>query len=126
MSSALNRANIRRLLTGLGLALAVVFVADLAAAFGVGPLVPLVETIREFWAALVGAVRFRTKPLPAREICADMIADHTMPPWAAGDEVCGRSGQLREFFEQHEIGYVLRVGCAFAIRAALAGANLVA
>jgi SRSO17 transposase len=67
----------------------------------------------------IGAdVRFQTKPQLARAICADMIADHTMPPWAAGDEVYGRSGQLREFFEEHEIGYVLRVGCAFHVEVA--------
>lgn len=42
-----------------------------------------------------------------------MVADQTMPPWCAGDEVYGRSSQLRGFCEDHEIGYALRVGCAF-------------
>ena len=44
-----------------------------------------------------------------------MIADQTMPPWAAGDEVYGRSGQLRTFLQDNEIGYVMRVGCAFHV-----------
>jgi SRSO17 transposase len=59
------------------------------------------------------AVEFRTKPRLAQDILADMVADHTMPPWCAGDEVYGRAGELREFLEDNEIGYVLRVGCAF-------------
>lgn len=57
--------------------------------------------------------KFRTKPQLATDILTDMVADHTMPPWAAGDEVYGRSSKLREFLQDNEIGYVLRVGCAF-------------
>ncbi|HEX3790220.1 MAG TPA: transposase, partial [Pseudonocardiaceae bacterium] len=45
----------------------------------------------------------------------DMVADHTMPPWAAGDEVYGRSSELRTFCQDNGIGYVLRVGCAFTV-----------
>lgn len=44
-----------------------------------------------------------------------MLADATMPPWAAGDEVYGRSGDLRAFLEDHDVGYVLRVGKAFHV-----------
>jgi len=47
-----------------------------------------------------------------------MVADHTMPPWCAGDEVYGRAGDLRTFLEEHEVGYLLRVGCAFHAEAA--------
>jgi SRSO17 transposase len=39
-------------------------------------------------------VEFTTKPQLARDIVADMVADHTMPPWFAGDEVYGRSSEL--------------------------------
>ena len=40
-------------------------------------------------------VTFRTKPQLALDICRGIwLADATMPPWAAGDEVYGRSGQL--------------------------------
>jgi SRSO17 transposase len=63
-------------------------------------------------------VEFRTKPQLAQEILADMVADSTMPPWAAGDEVYGRSGELRGFLEEHGVGYVLRVGCAFRAQVA--------
>lgn len=60
-------------------------------------------------------VTFRTKPQLAIDICRDMLADHTMPPWAAGDEVYGRSSQLRQFLQDNGIGYVMRVGCAFHV-----------
>lgn len=36
-----------------------------------------------------------------------------MPAWCAGDEVYGRSTELRTFCEDNGIGYVLRVGQAF-------------
>jgi SRSO17 transposase len=58
-------------------------------------------------------VWFRTKPQLAIDILADMVADATMPGWCAGDEVYGRSGELRSFCEDNGIGYVLRVGRAF-------------
>jgi SRSO17 transposase len=61
-------------------------------------------------------VVFRTKPQLAIDIITDAIADQTMPPWCAGDEVYGRSGQLRQHLENHQIGYVLRVGCAFTVQ----------
>jgi SRSO17 transposase len=60
-------------------------------------------------------VTFRTKPQLAIDILTDMVADATMPPWAAGDEVYGRSSKLREFLQDNEIGYVMRVGCAFHV-----------
>jgi SRSO17 transposase len=58
-------------------------------------------------------VEFTTKPQLAKDIVADMAADHTMPPWFAGDEVYGRSGELREYIETQGSGYVLRAGCDF-------------
>jgi SRSO17 transposase len=58
-------------------------------------------------------VKFRTKPQLAIDIPDDLIAEKTMPPWYAGDEVYGRAGELRTFLQDNEIGYVLRVGCAF-------------
>jgi SRSO17 transposase len=60
-------------------------------------------------------VVFRTKPQLAIDIITDALADQTMPPWCAGDEVYGRSSQLRRHLQDHQIGYVLRVGCAFTI-----------
>jgi SRSO17 transposase len=61
-------------------------------------------------------VEFTTKPLLAKAIIADMAADRTLPPWFAGDEVYGRSPQLRDYIEQQGAGYVLRVGCDFRVQ----------
>ncbi|HEY3611562.1 MAG TPA: hypothetical protein VGL06_28970 [Pseudonocardiaceae bacterium] len=47
-----------------------------------------------------------------------MLTDDTMPSWAAGDEVYGRSGQLRTFLQDNGVGYVMRVGCAFHVQLA--------
>ena len=58
-------------------------------------------------------VEFKTKPQLAQDLLTDMIADATIPPWIAGDEVYGRSGKLRTFLEDNGTGYVMRVGCAF-------------
>lgn len=60
-------------------------------------------------------VEFKTKSQLAQDILADMIADATIPPWIAGDEVYGRASKLRAFIEDNGIGYVMRVGCAFTI-----------
>lgn len=60
-------------------------------------------------------VEFKTKSQLAQDILADMIADQSIPPWIAGDEVYGRAGKLRTFVEGNGIGYVMRVGCAFTL-----------
>ena len=73
----------------------------------------LADTDRRTALGIPADVVFKTKPQLAQDILADMIADQTMPPWAAGDEVYGRSSTLRTFLQNNRIGYVLRVGCAF-------------
>lgn len=60
-------------------------------------------------------VEFKTKPQLACDILTEMIADESIPPWIAGDEVYGRAGKLRTFLQDNGIGYVMRVGCAFAV-----------
>jgi Transposase DDE domain len=61
----------------------------------------------------VSTPRSSSAPNPGWRATFSLVADHTMPPWRAGDEVYGRAGELREFLEDNEIGYVLRVGSAF-------------
>lgn len=75
----------------------------------------LADTDRRAALGIPADVVFKTKPHLAQDIVADMIADATMPPWAAGDEVYGRSGKLRTFLQDNGIGYVMRVGCAFTV-----------
>lgn len=60
-------------------------------------------------------VEFQTKPQLAKDIVADMVADQTLPGWFAGDEVYGRSRELRDYIEAQSAGYVLRAGCDFRV-----------
>ena len=52
---------------------------------------------------------FATKPQLARAQAERAVAGGLDPEWAAGDEVYGRSAELREWLEQHGIGYVFAV-----------------
>ena len=56
---------------------------------------------------------FATKPELALAQAKRALAGGVRPGWAAGDEVYGRSGELREFFEQRGIGYVFAVPVDF-------------
>ena len=75
----------------------------------------LADTERRAALGIPAEVEFKTKPRLAQDLLADMIADQTIPPWIAGDEVYGRAGKLRTFLQGNGIGYVMRVGCAFAV-----------
>jgi len=75
----------------------------------------LTDTERRAALGIPADVEFKTKPQLAQDILADMVADGTIPPWIAGDEVYGRSGKLRTFVQGNGIGYVMRVGCAFGV-----------
>jgi SRSO17 transposase len=68
-------------------------------------------------------LEFRTKGQLAMDICADAYADSLAFDFACGDEVYGGCTQLREFFEGHGQGYVLRVASNFALTLA-AGTKL--
>jgi SRSO17 transposase len=58
---------------------------------------------------------FVTKPQLAKAQAERALDAGIAPRWATGDEVYGRSGELRELFEQRQIGYVFAVGCDFAV-----------
>ena len=64
---------------------------------------------------------FRTKGQLAIDICADAYADGLVFDFACGDEVHGNCTQLREFFEQREQAYVLRVASTFIVVGLAAG-----
>nr|WP_309226387.1 IS701 family transposase [Micromonospora solifontis] len=64
---------------------------------------------------LPAGLRFGTKGHLAIDICADAYADGVRFDVICGDEVYGGCTQLREFFEQREQAYVLRVACTFMI-----------
>jgi SRSO17 transposase len=68
-------------------------------------------------------LEFRTKGQLAIGICADAYADGLRFDFTCGDEVYGGCTQLREFFEEHGQGYVLRVASNFTLTLA-AGTTL--
>ena len=61
---------------------------------------------------------FRTKGQLAIDIMAEAFADGVELDFACGDEVYGSCTGLREFFEDHGQGYVLRVPSNFHVRLA--------
>lgn len=58
---------------------------------------------------------FRTKPQLARGQAERALDGGLDPAWASGDEVYGRSGELRAIFEERDVGYVFAVGCDFTV-----------
>jgi SRSO17 transposase len=56
-------------------------------------------------------VGFATKPALARQMIVAAIAAGVPCGWVTGDEVYGADPGLRAELEEHEIGYVLAVGC---------------
>jgi len=58
---------------------------------------------------------FVTKPQLAKTQAERALDAGLAPAWAAGDEVYGRSSELREVFEARGIGYVFAVGCDFTL-----------
>jgi len=60
-------------------------------------------------------VVFKTKPALAVDILTDLHTAGILPPWATGDEVYGRDRSLRDFCEQHSVGYVFGVPCSFTV-----------
>lgn len=58
---------------------------------------------------------FATKGQIARAQAHRALDGGLEPAWATGDEVYGRSTELREVFEAREIGYVFAVGCDFRL-----------
>jgi SRSO17 transposase len=68
-------------------------------------------------------LEFRTKGELAIDICTGAYTDGLVFDFACGDEVYGGCTQLREFFEEHGQGYVLRVASNFTLTLA-AGTKL--
>ena len=58
---------------------------------------------------------FATKGQIARAQAQRALDSELRPAWATGDEVYGRSSELRTLFEQRGVGYVFAVGADFRI-----------
>ncbi len=64
--------------------------------------------------AAVGVPRrrgFATKPLPALDMIRRFWLANRELGWVAGDEVYGADAELRDWLEEHRIGYALAVAC---------------
>jgi SRSO17 transposase len=64
---------------------------------------------------IADGLAFRTKGQLAIDICTDVYADGVTFDFACGDEVYGNCTQLREFFEDQQQAYVLRVASTFML-----------
>lgn len=64
---------------------------------------------------IADGLAFRTKGQLAIDICTDAYADGVTFDFACGDEVYGNCTQLREFFEDRQQAYVLRVASNFML-----------
>ncbi len=58
---------------------------------------------------------FRTKPEIALEQAERILAAGVAVRWATADEVYGRNTEFRQYFEKHNIGYVVAVGIDFRV-----------
>ena len=66
-------------------------------------------------AGLPADLAFATKPQLAKAQAERALDAGLAPAWGAGDEVYGRSSELREVFERRGVGYVFAVGRDFQI-----------
>ena len=73
------------------------------------------DPVRSAAMGLPARLVFRTKGQLAIDICADAAADGIGVDFMCGDEVYGHCTELREFFEAHGQGYVLRVPSNFRL-----------
>jgi SRSO17 transposase len=92
------------------------------ALIGARPRIPAEQISDPVLAASLGipaGLQFRTKGQLAIDICTDAYADGVEFDFACGDEVYGNCTQLREFLEQHQQAYVLRVASSFMLVTAL-------
>ena len=64
---------------------------------------------------------FRTKGRLAIDILTEAFADGVRLDFVCGDEVYGSCTELREYCEDHDQAYVLRVPCSFRAAAARRG-----
>jgi SRSO17 transposase len=71
------------------------------------------DPVKSLLMGLPDDLRFRTKGELAIDICAEALADGVTLDYVCGDEVYGSCTKLREFFEAHGQGYVLRVPSSF-------------
>jgi SRSO17 transposase len=73
------------------------------------------DPVKSLVAGLPPDLRFRTKGQLAIDVLADAYADGLAFGFIAGDEVYGSCTELREYLEDREQAYVLRVASSFMV-----------
>ena len=73
------------------------------------------DPVRSLVVGLPPGLEFRTKGELAIGVCAEAFGDGVRLDFVCGDEVYGACTKLREFFEDHGQGYVLRVPSTFGL-----------
>jgi SRSO17 transposase len=71
---------------------------------------------RRAQAGIPAELEFKTKPQLAVNILTGLHTAGRLAPWVTGDEVYGRDKGLRDFCQDHDVGYVLEVPCSFRIQ----------
>ena len=79
------------------------------------PAVQITDPVRSLLMGLPPDLRFRTKGQLAIDIASEALADGIWFDFFCGDEVYGSCTELRDFFEGHGQGYVLRVPRTFRL-----------
>jgi SRSO17 transposase len=79
------------------------------------PRAQIEDPVRSLLMGLPLDLEFRTKGQLATGIGAEALADGIMFDFFCGDEVYGNCTELREFFEEREQAYVLRVPSNFRL-----------
>ena len=79
------------------------------------PAAQIIDPVRSLLMGLPPDLRFRTKGQLAIDIASEALADGIWFDFFCGDEVYGSCTELRDFFEGHGQGYVLRVPRTFRL-----------
>jgi SRSO17 transposase len=80
------------------------------------PAEQIADTRRREEMGIPADLTFATKPELGVQLLSAQLEAGVELPWCAADEVYGRDPGLREFCQQHGIGYVLGVPCSFPVR----------
>jgi SRSO17 transposase len=79
------------------------------------PAEQMADDVRRAATGVPADLEFKTKPQLGRDLLADAVSAGIAVPWCTADAVYGRDRELREYCEQHAIGYALGVPCSFRI-----------
>src|SRR6266542_761925 len=80
-----------------------------------GPAEQLTDDAQRTAMGIPSDLEFKTKQQLGADLLADAVTAGLAVPWCTADAVHGRDRELREYCEQHTIGYALGVPCSFRV-----------